>query len=112
MYYSKGGASQINIPRNYAGNVIFADENFVSKPSEDNIREQENAITNDEISIKNENFDDERSTKINKSSPALSSLLSDISVEDLLLLGLILVVYQSDPQDPTLIILLILLLVK
>ena len=29
-----------------------------------------------------------------------------------LLLGLILVVYQSDPQDPTLIILLILLLVK
>lgn len=42
----------------------------------------------------------------------LSKLLSNISVEDVLLLGIMLVIYTDNPSDPTLILLLVLLLAK
>ena len=42
----------------------------------------------------------------------LSALFSGISVEDLLLLGLIFVIHQENPNDSTLLLLLILLLAK
>ncbi|MGM9631576.1 MAG: hypothetical protein ACI3XL_00585 [Eubacteriales bacterium] len=42
----------------------------------------------------------------------LSKLLNNISVEDVLLLGIMLVIYTDNPSDPTLVLLLVLLLAK
>lgn len=104
MYYSKNGATQLTIPKNYAGNAFYTDEKSEQSASKSAPDKTEFLFPDSE---KVEAVE-EKTDKNN----ILASLVSDISVEDLLLVGLIFVIYQSDPKDPTLIILLILLLVK
>ena len=121
MYYSKSTGNTINIPRNYSGNTFrVIDETERSRaPS----KEHNPSIESHNIES---NFDKNINSNINKelsktcdhsqnkqnSPSAISSILSGISLEDLLLLGLIFVIHQENPNDSTLLLLLILLLAK
>ena len=106
MYYSKNNS--LSVPKNYGGNVFrVTDEsdrtyqkeqiNSYSKTEEQEISAHEN--NRDELPQKSE-------------SSCISSLLSGISVEDILLLGLIFVIHEDNPNDPILFLLLMLLLAK
>lgn len=112
MYYSKTQAQAINIPHNYSGSTF--------RPSEEHF-----ANTSNESSNKESNFEtkgDKKDcileqncieSKENSSSiPFLSHILSNVSIEDFLLLGIIIVIHQENPNDTTLLLLLILLLAK
>ena len=105
MYYSKNGSIKVTVPQNYAGNAFYTDEKSEQKDTE---KFHQDTPQNDALYAPSDSL---KSTKI-ENSASENTLPFDISVEDLLLLGLIFVIYQSDPKDPTLIILLILLLVK
>ena len=109
MYYSKN--SSVSIPRNYGGNAFKvideSDRTYrqekpdplpFDSPSADEVKEK--------ASCDNEN------KEAKKEVPLFSSLLSGISVEDVLLLGLIFVIHEGNPNDPVLFLLLILLLSK
>ena len=106
MYYSKNNFTNISVPKNYSGNAFKV------------MDETEKRQTN--VSIENEKEDNENlSTKIEETaikkdtqSSFLNSFLTEISVEDLLLLGIIFVIHQENPNDSTLLLLLILLLAK
>lgn len=108
MYYSKSNSATVSVPRNYSGNTFRRtdeDEHPIDiKPSpEERNENSENAIRQAEAE---EKMHDAPSFSL------LSSLLSGISIEDVLLLGLILVIHQENPNDSILIFLLILLLAK
>lgn len=108
MYYSKNNSQSINIPRNYSGNtfrVIDESERNYIKDTEE--KENGKEDTND-FSIKIDKTQIKKETK----PPILPSIFSDISVEDVLLLGIMLVIHQENPNDTTLLLLLILLLAK
>ncbi len=109
MYYSKN-AGTITIPHNYSGNTFRvideSDRTYHSPPQADEY-EQKPEVRGETPS--------EMPEKIGESSPQmpfLSGFLSGISIEDILLLGLIFVIYQENPKDSTLLILMILLLSK
>lgn len=110
MYYSKGSQTSFSIPQNYSGNtfrVIDESERTYIPPTPQNIVEEKIDLpqeSKDRIESKNEN-------KISEL-PFVSSFLQSISVEDLLLLGLIFVIHQNNPNDEILLLLLILLLAK
>ena len=110
MYYSKNGATQVAVPKNYGGNAFFIEDKFEKNLDYSPQKSIENDAKKDVAT--HPKCDDSMSTKIDESTAKISPLFADISVEDLLLLGLIFVIYQSDPKDPTLFTLLILLLVK
>lgn len=105
MYYSKGTQNVLTIPQNYSGNTfrVIDESDRTYKSESEQLQAESNFEPSDESPIKEE-----------KGEPAspLSSLFSSISMEDLLLLGLIFVIHQHDPNDSTLILLLILLLAK
>lgn len=106
MYYSKNTSQPLNIPRNYSGNtfrVIDESERHYIKDADAN--EEEKA---EELSTKI----DENEVKKEYKNSILPSIFSDISVEDVLLLGIMLVIHQENPNDTTLLLLLILLLAK
>ena len=106
MYYSKNASQPLNVPRNYSGNtfrVIDESERHYIKDQE--LLEEENK---EDLSIK---IDETESKKDGKNS-ILPSIFSDISVEDVLLLGIMLVIHQENPNDSTLLLLLVLLLAK
>ena len=106
MYYSKNNSPNISVPRNYSGNtfrVIDESERNYIKNSES--KEEEKT---DDSSTKIE----EAETKKESKSSILPSIFSDISVEDILLLGIMLVIHQENPNDTILLLLLILLLAK
>ncbi len=106
MYYSKSNAPSVTLPRNYSGNAFsHEDEEQANKAFEDN------TYIEDAKSDRQPEVSKEAITK-NEGSPILPSLFSSISVEDLLLLGLIFVIHQENPNDSTLLLLLILLLAK
>ena len=106
MYYSKNNSSNITLPRNYSGNtfrVIDESERYYTKEDpEEQIEKNKNLSTKIE----------EKEIKKDGKSSILPSILSDISVEDVLLLGIMLVIHQENPNDTTLLLLLILLLAK
>lgn len=107
MYYSKN-AGTISIPQNYSGNtfrVIDESDRTYSPPEQ---IEEQKSEKNEE---KSQSIS-EKSAESTSSIPFLSSFLSGISIEDILLLGLIFVIHQENPNDSTLLILLILLLTK
>lgn len=123
MYYSKNGGNTINIPRNYSGNTF----RVIDETERDRIPKKEHTtdFANDEDNDQNENFRSKNDAFAKNSepvceisepkhnvSPSISALFSGISVEDLLLLGLIFVIHQENPNDSTLLLLLILLLAK
>jgi hypothetical protein len=117
MYYSKNSGSTLNIPRNYSGNTFrVIDETergkiFEKEPSPEKIENKIFLESNKNCCEKTEEICEKNEQKPNNPSP-LSALFSSISVEDLLLLGLIFVIHQDNPNDSTLLLLLILLLAK
>ena len=108
MYYSKSNAP--SIPKNYGGNAFrVIDESNRTYPPE----RQENPKNDIEIEQKNQESAPIPEGKKQKGEiPLISSLFSGISVEDVLLLGLIFVIHEDNPNDPVLFLLLILLLSK
>ena len=117
MYYNKNSASTLNIPRNYSGNTFrVIDEtergkNFEKEDYPQKIEEKNFLESNQNCCEKAGEFCEKNEQKPINPSP-LSALFSSISVEDLLLLGLIFVIHQDNPNDSTLLLLLILLLAK
>lgn len=108
MYYSKNNSQSINIPRNYSGNTFrVTDESERNYIKDAELKEERKEEIID-ISTKNEKTHIKNEVK----SSILSSVFSDISVEDVLLLGIMLVIHQENPNDSTLLLLLILLLAK
>lgn len=107
MYHSKNSTQRINVPRNYSGNtfrVIDESERHYIKEQEGEERDKKSESMSTKI--------EEPITKKEGKPPILPSIFSDISVEDVLLLGLMLVIHQENPNDTTLLLLLILLLAK
>lgn len=106
MYYSKNNSSSMAIPQNYSGNAFRvideSDRTYINEPNEINASKATELIMKEEAPNKD---------KSNDISP-LSSIISSISVEDVLLLGLILVIHHDNPHDNILFLLLILLLAK
>lgn len=119
MYYSKNSGSTLNIPRNYSGNTFrVIDETERERPqTKEAISHQPDRI-NENFINKNDHPHAEKDEKceISDHKPSnfspIFSLFSEISVEDILLLGLIFVIHQENPNDSTLLLLLILLLAK
>ena len=115
MYYSKSSpANRISIPKNYSGNA------FIVKDESDRTYQKEMKPTDSEgaeICEKKDDNDHETCDSPSKScdtekSLSVPNILAGISLEDLLLVGLILVIHQENPNDSSLILLLILLLAK
>ncbi len=106
MYYSKSNSSNLIPPRNYSGNTFRvideSDRKYIKEQPEENEDKYKDNLTN------NKTVEAKKDAK----SSILPSIFSDISVEDVLLLGLMLVIHQENPNDTTLLLLLILLLAK
>lgn len=99
MYHSKNSGSTIMLPHNYGGNAF-------------NINEEKDDQSELDLPDKKEDNEELLPPPKVSESTATNSLLAGISTEDLLLLGLILVIKDTNPNDPVLILLLILLLTK
>jgi hypothetical protein len=110
MDYSKSNSPAI--PKNYGGNAFrVIDESdrtyhTLDKDEGDLLRSAH--LESDGVA---------EGTKCNEkktepNAPVISSFLSGISVEDVLLLGLIFVIHEENPNDPVLFLLLLLLLSK
>lgn len=95
MYYSKNGGVALNVPKNYGGNAFRNDHFDEREPPLDDTCEKE---------VEKQHNEPPRDL--------ITSLLSGISAEDILLLGLIFIIHQENPNDNTLLLLLILLLAK
>ena len=102
MYYSKNNSPRITVPRNYSGNM-FRSEEDVLKP----YIEERKAPAPEPLKCESDAHPDSKLP-----SPPLFSALTGISVEDLLLLGVIFVVLSKDPSDDIVLLFLLLLLVK
>lgn len=106
MYYSKNNSSNITLPRNYSGNTFRvideSERHYIKEDPEEQIEKNKNLSTKIE----------EKEIKKDVKNSILPSIFSDISVEDVLLLGIMLVIHQENPNDTTLLLLLILLLAK
>ena len=107
MYYSK--SSSPSIPKNYSGNAFRVIDESNRTYQKDNEAPPPQSIDKKDEK-KQEIFVDEK--KNGGEIPLVSSFLSGISVEDILLLGLIFVIHEGNPNDPVLFLLLILLLSK
>ena len=106
MYYSKGNSQSISVPRNYSGNTFRVVDESERHYIKENEFEKEQKP--DDFSTKI----DEKEVKKDAKNSILPSIFSDISVEDVLLLGIMLVIHQENPNDSTLLLLLVLLLAK
>ena len=106
MYYSKNSPQSINVPRNYSGNTFRVIDESERHYIKENEFEKEQKP--DDFSTKI----DEKEAKKDAKNSILPSIFSDISVEDVLLLGIMLVIHQENPNDSTLLLLLVLLLAK
>ena len=110
MYYSKNSFTNVTVPRNYSGNAFkVIDETEKRRIENDSIEEE---LQNEIFSTENEEICEKSNSKTDSNTHFLNSFLSNISVEDLLLLGIIFVIHQENPNDSILILLLILLLSK
>ena len=107
MYYSKNNSKSFSVPRNYSGNTFR-----VIDESERNYIKDTEITANEDLANEKPAKVEESDTKVERKNSILPSLFADISVEDVLLLGLMLVIHQENPNDTTLLLLLILLLAK
>lgn len=106
MYYSKNISPSIAVPKNYSGNTF----RVIDESERRYIKNEPEA---DSESTENFSADNEEKIEANDTKATSStSIFSDISLEDLLLLGLILIIHKENPNDSTLILLLVLLLAK
>lgn len=103
MYYSKNQQKAIPIPAGYKGSA------FIPSLSEERDYIEKSPPDDAPLSKCDEHAEIEEKRKENSPLP---SLLSNISLEDLLLLGLVFLIHREDPNDPTLLLLLLLLMVK
>ena len=110
MYYSKNNFTNISVPQNYSGNAFKVIDETEKRHIENNFFEEESHNKN--FSIESEENCENSISKVDDNNHFLTSFLSNISVEDLLLLGIIFVIHQENPNDSTLLLLLILLLAK
>ena len=110
MYYSKNSFTNVTVPRNYSGNVFKVIDETEKRHVENNSIEEE--LHNGSFSIETEENCEKSVQEPDSNSHFLNSFLSNISVEDLLLLGIIFVIHQENPNDSILLLLLILLLAK
>ena len=96
MYYSKGGVTdKISVPKNYSGNTFRQEfESEYSQSQDEKSTKIENKTN--EIDTKNDEFIPSNTSESPSKSP---SFLQNISVEDILLLGLIFVIHQENPND-------------
>ena len=106
MYYSKNAPQSISIPRNYSGNTFRVIDESERHYIKENELQEDKKVENLSIKI------DEKEVKKEAKNSILPSIFADISVEDVLLLGIMLVIHQENPNDTTLLLLLILLLAK
>ena len=106
MYYSKNAPQSISIPRNYSGNTFRVIDESERHYIKENELKEDKKVENLSIKI------DEKEVKKEAKNSILPSIFADISVEDVLLLGIMLVIHQENPNDSTLLLLLILLLAK
>ena len=107
MYYSKNTSP--SIPKNYGGNAFrVIDESDRTYRNED-LKAQ--SLTNEERENLRAETNFESQNLCNETS-LISSFLSGISVEDILLLGLIFIIHNENSNDPVLFLLLLLLLSK
>ncbi len=110
MYYSKNGSPNITVPRNYSGNTFRvideSERHYIENPPEREAKSPEESLQNTSPRA------EQNGQKAEQKSSILPSIFTDISVEDVLLLGLMLVIHQENPNDVTLLLLLILLLAK
>ena len=99
MYHSKNSGSTIMLPHNYGGSAF-------------NVKDDE--IHSQKLELENKNLEISNCSCQEKpvENPPPGSFLSGISNEDLLLVGLILIIKDANPGDPILMLLLILLLTK
>ena len=126
MYYSKSASGAISVPKNYSGSTfrtldeidhrttLTEDDPFGKtnhKTEKSNTQNADFYLKNDKIREKNTQNSNDFDPKSNDFSKILS-IFSSISVEDLLILGLIFVIHHDNPHDATLLILLALLLAK
>lgn len=119
MYYSKNGSGTLNVPRNYSGNTfrVIDETERARKPIKEQPLElldsnNENFITPPDDFSKISSPISDNSEQKPTEKPAIFSFFQGISVDDLLILGLIFVIHQDNPNDPILLLLLILLLTK
>ena len=106
MYYSKNSPQSINVPRNYGGNTFRVIDESERHYIKENELKEDKKVENLSIKI------DEKEVKKEAKNSILPSIFADISVEDVLLLGIMLVIHQENPNDSTLLLLLVLLLAK
>ena len=106
MYYNKNSSKNITLPRNYSGNTFRvideSERNYIKYQVEDSNKQENLSSTKIE----------EKKSSTEQKNSILPSIFRDISVEDILLLGLMLVIHQENPNDTTQLLLLILLLAK
>ena len=110
MYYSKNNFTNISVPKNYSGNAFKAIDEIENQHIENSFIKEE--LHNENFSTKTEENCEKSVQQADSNTHFLNSFLSNISVEDLLLLGIIFVIHQENPNDSTLLLLLILLLAK
>jgi hypothetical protein len=110
MYYSKNNFTNVTVPKNYSGNAFKLIDETEKRHIENSSIEKE--LHNDNFSTETEENCEKSISKTDSNTVFLNSFLSNISVEDLLLLGIIFVIHQENPNDSTLLLLLILLLAK
>ena len=110
MYYSKNNFTNISVPKNYSGNAFKVMDETEKRQVEKLHTEAEK--TTEDFSTKIEEKHEEKAPKSDLQPSFFNSFLSDFSVEDLLLLGLIFVIHHENPNDSILLLLLLLLLAK
>ena len=108
MYYSKNNSP--SIPKNYGGNAFRVIDESDRTYSPKGYEPLETGTESDDKIQEQKPLPSKK--KQGGELPLISSLFSGISVEDILLLGLIFVIHEENPNDPTLLLLLILLLSK
>ena len=126
MYYSKNTSSQVSVPLNYGGNAFRVIDESKREPRNEVDASESSKLPHSSHPFQSNTHTipdcdkphlcEEENPSCNENEEthkgSIPSILSGISMEDILLLGLILVVHQNDHNDPTLLLLLILLLTK
>lgn len=110
MYYSKNNFTNVTVPKNYSGNAFKAIDEIENQHIENSFIKEE--LHNENFPVESEENCEKSLQEPDSNSHFLNSFLSNISIEDLLLLGIIFVIHQENPNDSILILLLILLLTK
>lgn len=120
MYYSKRPSDSVAVPRNYSGSLFRVIDESDRSPDrtltgENEPLGRENCPCGEEKGRCEREICEKNGCECNHHSTLLGSvtnILSDISTEELLLLGLIFVIHRDDPNDPILLALLALLVTK